>query len=236
MNCTIYDFPQRSPEWFAARAGVFTASEFAPFYMEATTATAKKARLKHILKKIADGMEQDQWQIAEREREDRNMSYNQPVQRGIALENDAIMAYEIETGYTVQKVGFCVADYGGFGCSPDGLVEYTGGPTFSHGQETKVHWPDTHMAFMLDPAIFDEYHKFQVHGSMAVTGLREWHLWGWNPGLAPILRVVKWDAFTDRLLDSLRGMVDEKNRIHAELVAKWDEWNNAESIHPESKT
>jgi hypothetical protein len=217
MTCTIYEFPQRSPEWFAARAGVFTASEFAPFYLEATTATAKKARRKHTLGKIMDGMAQDDWQEAARLSGERAMIHNQPVQRGIALENDALMSYEIQEQCIVEQVGFCVNDYGGFGCSPDGLCD-------SHGLEIKCHWPDTHMAFMLDPANFEEYHKFQVHGSMAVTGLREWHLWGWNPGLAPILRVVKWDSFTDRLLDALRGMVDEKNRIHSELCGMWDEW------------
>jgi hypothetical protein len=225
MTCTIHNHAQRSPEWYAARAGVFSASEFAPFYIEATTATAKKARENHILEKIFEPLPCDEWETKQREKERRDMDHNYAVQRGIELEPFALEEYEKFAKNTVANVGFCINDYGGFGCSPDGLCD-------AYGFESKSHWRKAHGYFLRHKEEFELYHRFQVHGSMAVTGLREWHLWGWNPGLAPILRVVKWDAFTDRLLDALYGIVDEKNRIQAELCGMWDEWKNASDQLP----
>ncbi len=53
--------------------------------------------------------------------EDKKNFENEDIRRGKELEPLARFAYEIETGYKVEEVGFCVySDY--VGVSPDGLI------------------------------------------------------------------------------------------------------------------
>jgi hypothetical protein len=46
-------------------------------------------------------------------------------------------------------------------------------------------------------------HKQQVHGAMAVTGLRRWDFFSYFPGLQPFHITVLRDAYTDKLAASL---------------------------------
>lgn len=42
-DCEIIECEQRSPEWFEARRGLLTASEFGMWLLKQTTATEKKS-------------------------------------------------------------------------------------------------------------------------------------------------------------------------------------------------
>lgn len=122
-----------------------------------------------------------------------------------------------DTGRDVRQVGFCLADK--FGCSPDGLCE-------NHGLEIKCHMPEKHLGYLLDQAAFVEEHKFQLHGSMVVTGMDRWDLYGYCRDFPPIHVQVTRDGFTADLDAGLRGMVAERNRVMAEIKALWEKWNN----------
>ena len=227
-NCTIYPMDQGTAEWHGVRSVCFTASEFAPCFLESRTATQKSARRKLILKKIREeilrqGIVYEDWETAAKEKEERAMDYNLAVQRGRALEPLARQEYERITGYKVDQVGFVMHDYGGFGCSPDGIV-CVPEKLWDRGFETKAHMPELHLAYLLEPDEFLDAHRFQIHGSMAVTGLDRWDLFGYCPNLPPILLEVKRDDFTERLLTGIIGMVDEKRRVTEQLMEKWEAW------------
>jgi putative phage-type endonuclease len=222
----IHNMTQRSPEWFAVKNGVFSASEFGPFIIK-NDVTSAKARRKLILEKIKDANPKDAWQLEMEAKEEKQFEYNIPVQRGNALEPEARRYYESRTGYKVREVGFVTHDDGGFGASPDGLIPYMDG--FRHGLEIKCPMPEKHLAYLLEGTLPEEY-KFQVHGSMAVTGLDRWDFLSYCPGEASLLIEVRRDAFTEQLLIGLKSLVQEKREIKARLHKLWDDDIDAELI------
>jgi len=149
---------------------------------------------------------------------DRSFEYNIPVKFGNMLEPFAREYYERVTGFEVTEVGFIAHDSGGFGCSPDGLVEYMDG--HSHGVEIKCPIPETHLAWLLAGTL-PECHKLQVHACMAVTGLARWDFLSYCPGDAPLLLTVERDAFTDQLESGLKTLVAEKAKMKSQLAMLW---------------
>ena len=102
----IHNFDQRSDEWHNIRLGKFTGSNFHSFMKPSET------RKRLILEKTAElitGISQSKRIVTD------------DMQRGIDLEDEAILAYELTTGNIVEKVGFIEKDKY-TGCSPDGLV------------------------------------------------------------------------------------------------------------------
>lgn len=152
--------------------------------------------------------------------QERAMSYNIAVRRGNMLEPEARFFYEQKTGFKVDQPGYIQHDAGGFGCSPDGLI--AGDGDWVWGLEIKCPMPETHMAYLLTGTLPSEY-KYQVHGSMAVTGLDRWDFLSYCPGEAPLLLTVMRDEFTDRLERGLIELVAEKKKIEAKLAQIWIE-------------
>lgn len=145
------------------------------------------------------------------------------VQRAIQLEHLARRHYEVITYCKVTEVGLCVHDSGGFGCSPDGII-YGLDPIESRGLEIKCPIPETHMEY-LDAGTLPDQYRPQVHGSMAVTGLRRWDFMSFCPGLPPLLLSVEWNDYTDRMLAGLLSLVEEKNAFEAKLRGLWEQQN-----------
>jgi len=193
-----------------------------------------------ILKKIQDGKVQalrdrdpselsewDQLVLAWQDEVDtsieKKFAYNIAVRRGVALEGEARQFYELRTGHRVEEVGFISYGDGtsGFGCSPDGMIgeaPFTSG--MSHGLEIKCPMPEVHMAYLLAGTLPDEY-KYQVHGSMAVTGLDRWDFLSYCPGEAPLMLTIERDAFTNQLESGLLQLVDEKRKVESRLESIW---------------
>ena len=103
---------QRTPEWFALRAGKFTGSRFSD--LMARTKTGPAAARKNLIVTLA----------VERVVGDCVETYcNAAMQRGTELEPEARAAYEMEELVAVDEVDFIVHPlYPFVGCSPDGLV------------------------------------------------------------------------------------------------------------------
>lgn len=103
---------QRSTEWFAKRAGCFTASRMAD--LMARTKTGPSASRKNMITQLA--IERLTGQCVE--------TYsNAAMQRGVELEQEALDAYAFETCAAVEPVDFVEHfSLARVGCSPDGLV------------------------------------------------------------------------------------------------------------------
>lgn len=147
----IHNLEQCSPEWFEIRKLKMTASN-------ATPIGANGAGLKtYILDLVAEHLSS-----AEPER-----YTNEHIERGNALEADARMVYELETGRKVEQVGFITSgDY--VGCSPDGLVGDDG------LVEIKCKSDKNHLKQLLEGEKgIESAYKNQMQMQMFVTG-RKW--------------------------------------------------------------
>lgn len=105
-----YKIQQRSPKWYEARLGRFTASDFHTFLGNSTTKTDM------LWEKVAERLFHDS---------DASDYTSFAMERGVLLEPEARKLYTIATGNKVKEVGIVYpdGDYADWAaCSPDGLV------------------------------------------------------------------------------------------------------------------
>lgn len=109
-----YKMEQRSPEWYEARLGRFTASDFHTFLGNSQTKTDM------LWEKVAERIFHDS---------DRSDYTTFAMERGVILEPEARKLYTLATGNKVKEVGIVFPD-GNYAewaaCSPDGLVDKNG--------------------------------------------------------------------------------------------------------------
>ena len=194
----IIDVPQGSPEWFSARLGLPTASNFSQIVT--AKGDSSKQREKYLYKlagEIVSGEATETYQSA-------------AMERGIIMEEEARAMYALITGENVTQVGFCIADNGKYGCSPDGLVGDSG------GLEIKCPLAHTHVSYLLKNKLPVEYLQ-QVQGSMLVTGRKWWDFMSYYPGIRPlILRIERDEDFIESLENELEAFCGQL----AEVVKK----------------
>jgi putative phage-type endonuclease len=182
----IMNHEQRSPEWFAARCGVMSASNFDKLI----TSTGKPSTQidGYINQMIADkiigyvpsnGAEQP----------------NAAMQRGTDMEPEARAYYEL-IATPVVEVGFCLHDEYEFGCSPDGLVGDDG------LLEIKCPSAHTQIEYIKSNSIPSKY-VAQVQGQMLVTGRKWCDFLSYHPDLKPLLVRVQRDADFIRALQAI---------------------------------
>lgn len=168
----IIDCDQNSPEWFEARRGIPTCSNFDKIIT--TDGKPSKQSQKYMYQLAGEavtGIKEESYQ-------------NAAMQRGIELEPEARSFYEMVKDVTVQQVGFCVVD--GYGGSPDGLVGDDG--------LIEIKCPSLAVAvsYLLDGKLPTEYFQ-QVHGLLLVTGRAWCDFISYYPGLRPLIVRVKRD-------------------------------------------
>lgn len=147
---------QGSPEWFAARCGVATASKFADILAkgrngtESATRTSYKRMLigERITGKVEEGWTSD------------------AMQRGTMLEPQARAMYVFETGNDVEEAGFFLHPTLKAGASPDGLVGDKG------GIEIKCPVRSTFLEYLGQKKEPSKY-TAQIQGQMWICGF-EW--------------------------------------------------------------
>ena len=194
LNCE-----QGSPEWFAARVGIPTASCFDKII---TTKGERSKQREDYLYQLA----------AELLSGEKAPSYQSPaMEHGIDTEAEARFTYELNNNVTVTQVGFCIHEDMLAGCSPDGIVEK------EHGLEIKCPLGKTHIKYMLDGKLPTEYFQ-QVQGSMYVTGFDRWDFMSYFPGIKPFIVVVKRDEeWIKRLHEELVLFKQDLNNIMEKL-------------------
>lgn len=216
----VKDLEQRSPEWFEARKGVYTASQFGKWLIDPNkNETNRKAKESTICAMLGDlsGISEppgfDSWEM----------------KRGRDLEPEAREAYETIKDVKVSEVGFILHDRGRFGCSPDGLIydraEDPNRTGMHYGLELKCPVPKTHIKYLREGVVPDSY-LCQVHGSLAVTGLERWDFMSYCPELPPLLITVQRDDFTERLLEGLMELSDAYDVAFQELKEMWEKFNS----------
>lgn len=184
---------QRTEEWFRARAGRPTASQFSRLL----TPTGK------------DSSQWDSYAIelcAQCIRPDEiGFEGNYHTDRGNDLEPEAREEFARIMGFnglgkpSVEQVGFVTRDDEVIGCSPDSLIMFQGKPIA--GLEIKCLLGKFHAQMLIDKAMDDKY-KPQVHGSMAVCDI-PWYFMSYCPGMASFITLVQPDAYTAKLSDAL---------------------------------
>ncbi|WHL17671.1 lambda exonuclease family protein [Stenotrophomonas acidaminiphila] len=199
----ILTFEQRSPEWYAARRGVPTASEFGNIITPKKGEYAAAADT-YINQLIDELMRPDAGQA---------FTGNRHTERGELLEDDARELYAFENELAPQQVGFILNDAGTLGCSPDSLIGEDGG--------LEIKCPDgpTHVKWVRAGGIPDE-HKPQVHGSLIITGRAWWDFLSYCPGYEPLLVRVTPDGFTEKLQGHLDRFLREYHAARARFLSE----------------
>ena len=170
---------QRSPEWYAARLGVPSASDFDKIVtMKGETSKQVGKYLFKLAGEKVSGKCEETYQ-------------NAAMLNGIQKETEARQLYEMINDVKVDQVGFCLADDGSAGCSPDGLIGEEG------GLEIKCPTISTHVEYLLDGLLPSEYFQ-QVQGNLYITERKWWDFMSYYPGLKPfIIRVYPNFKFID---------------------------------------
>lgn len=119
--------------------------------------------------------------VAERLSVGVDTEYENPMDRGIRLEPDAISLFEFETGKTVERTGFVENDDNSLiGYSPDGLIADTDD---SEDLEVKCMGGKNHVKMWLTNEIPDEYHWQVVQAFIVNPKLQKRYFVGYNPDI-----------------------------------------------------
>jgi hypothetical protein len=192
----IIDCEQNSPEWFAARLGIPTASMFATIMAKGRDGGASKTRRDYLLKlagEIITGEPMESYS-------------NVHMERGKMQEDEARDLYAFMQDVEPQRVGF--VRNGSRGCSPDSLIGD------KRGLEIKTALPHIQIERLLKGELPAE-HKAQVQGNLWLCERESWDFVSYCPKL-PLLTVpVRRD---DGYIANLAGAVDAFNEELAVLV------------------
>lgn len=190
------DMAQRSEAWFRARAGRPTASQFHRIVTPGGKDSAGWAD--YATELIAEALQPEHISA--------DFYGNKHTDRGNELEPEALAAAEKMIGLKIDEAGFITRDDETIGCSPDGLVVDADGEYIA-GIEVKSPLAKNHAKYLLEGEVPSKYRP-QVHGSMAVTGLRYWYFVSYSTRLCPFMVRVEWDSYTDTVSDALDRFLD----------------------------
>jgi predicted phage-related endonuclease len=154
MTFTIIDAPQRSEQWYAARAGRLTGS--AAGDMLATIKTGEAAarrdlRTKLVVERLTGQPQEDGF-------------VNAAMQWGMDKEADAFAAYEAHSGNVVRRTGFLSHLHLMAGCSLDGDVD-----DFAGVVEIKCPMSATHFGYLKAKGVPSK-HMPQILHNLWITG------------------------------------------------------------------
>lgn len=194
----IFDCEQGSIEWFRARAGIPTASEFSTVMASGRDGGDSKTRRTYMLKLAGEILTDELME-----------SYsNAHMDRGKEMEDEARNLYSFVTNAEPKRIGF--VKNGKAGCSPDSLIGDNG------ALEIKTKLPHLLLDVILKD-VFPAEHKAQCQGVLWVAE-REWIDIGvyW-----PKLPLFTKRAYRDEeYIARMSSAVDQFNDELAEVVEK----------------
>jgi len=200
----ILDFEQRSPEWYAARCGIPTASEFSKLITsKGEPSKSLEGYALTLAGELFAGEPLEVWEG------------NQWTERGKELEGEAIHLYEFANDFKVESVGFVTTDDRLAGCSPDGLVGEDG------MVEIKCLKPENHISAIL---YYEKHGKCpttyiqQVQGQMLICERKWCDLIFYHPKLPMLtIRQEPDDKLWDALNQGITDVITERDRVVAAL-------------------
>jgi len=153
VTIEILDCLQGSPEWYEARRGLPTASEFKAILADSRQRKMRTGYLHRLAAELITGEVQPTYQSAD-------------MRRGKALEAEARTVYAVSHEAELQLVGFIRDKALGCGCSPDALIGALG------MAEIKTRNPPLMVEVMAAGGCPAEY-RAQIQGNLWVAN-RQW--------------------------------------------------------------
>ena len=199
----VINVEQRSPEWFEARLGVPTSSNFSKIItMTGKPSTQSKNYMYKLAGEKVSKVIEDSYQ-------------NAAMARGIELEDEARQMYQIVSSNAVEEVGFCITEGDMIcGASPDGLMGDDG------LIEIKCPAVHTHVGYLMDNKLPSEYFQ-QVQGQLLVTGRKYCDFVSYFPGIKPlIIKVERDEDFLKLLKVELTMFCGKLNMVIKQLEEK----------------
>ncbi len=189
-----HDIEQRSPEWFALRLGIPTASNF---HKIITSKTLKPSEQRHryrnqLLAEWITGVPQEDFQ-------------SKSMEAGIENEDRARSSYELISDAETTRPGFFTAYDGMAGASPDALIGSDIDVEIKCRElHTQIGW-----ALLSDDSERQE-HRIQCQGRLMIEE-RDWcHLWNFNERIViPVLKFPRDDKTIVAIDSALRQFIDE---------------------------
>lgn len=169
MSLQIIDCEQNSPEWFAARAGMPTASEFSTILAKGRDGKSESVGRRTYMLKLAGEILTG---------EPMESYSNAHMERGKAMEDEARNIYAFMKDVEPERIGFAVN--GSKGASPDSFIGDKG------GLEIKTGLPHIVISALLKNE-FPPEHKAQVQGCMWVCEREWWDCVLYWPKLPPLI-------------------------------------------------
>lgn len=155
---------QRSPEWEQLRKTHLTGTMVKSIM--GTANSRQDAFYEAIANRLTTGVESDG-------------GYENPMDRGIRLEPDAVAAFEFQTGKSIESVGFCKSDENdAIAQSPDGYVKETND---TEAVEIKCMGGKNHVKLWLENQVPKEYIWQVVQYFVVNPGLQKLYFVGYNP-------------------------------------------------------
>lgn len=194
---------QKSPEWLQIKKGKISGTQLKGIM--GTPKARQEAIYDIIGERLCTGI---------------NDEYESSIDRGNRLEPFAIARYEIETGSSVQKIGFCEHDNEQYmGNSPDGLVDGGKGAV-----EVKCPEHKNYVKYWLTNTVPDEY-IWQVVQYFVINEKLEWlDFVSYNPDIPVhpihILRVTRTEL-SEKIAEAdtmERVFLDEINVILEKVI------------------
>lgn len=192
------DIEQGTDEWLRLRAGKFTASLDFQQLVSGRADTYRKLIRKKSAEKITGQLITTNYS-------------NSNIERGNELEDQAVEAFEMQTGLIVSRVGFAeLSEW--VGSSPDGLIGD------DCGIEIKCKDIHTHLDCFIDG--YDKSYNYQIQGNMFVTGRKSWWFVSYNPHYVHINKhlyfelIQRDEAMINKILEGTKkGIEDVKKTI-----------------------
>lgn len=198
MIFEIINVEQGSDDWFNARLGKWTASNFSKLI----TLTRKPSTQANTHNNVL---------VAENILGYKAESFtSEAMERGSELEEEALEFINFTRNASFKKVGF-IDSGNGYGCSPDALDEKN-----RIGLEIKCPLAHNHLQNLLRGEIPTQYYA-QVQGSMLVTGYEKWIFCSYHPEIkSMVLEIERDEAF----IDKLKSLLDKNCKIVTEQTEK----------------
>jgi YqaJ-like viral recombinase domain len=201
----ILDVAQGSEEWFRAKMGMPSASNFSTVMANGKDGGPSLTRTEYLYRLAGEI-------ITERPAEETFKS--RAMERGKEMEPQAIADYEQRKGVQVRRVGLGINFSGLKRCcaSPDGLVGFDG------GLETKTMRPDLMIPLLDRGARMPAEHRAQVMGNMLVFEKDFWDFKLFYPRMPDFtVRVYRDDSYIKQMHNQIEIFNHEKNRLVEKL-------------------